>query len=176
MFPRYWGVMTNLTPEDLEAADARCGKKYSSARAPMNAGEFARRLWRLYDAKGAMELGYQELLSDLGLHHPPCREHMRNAGFYALGTLAHTLGMGVKLIGGKGDRERESKRTRKGGTPQKVRVKRKRGMRLWRVIRRLFTIPGRVVRHGRRLHVELLGASAAVEAQFCRWFDRIARC
>lgn len=37
-----------------------------------------------------METQYKDALIDLGLHHPPCREHVRNAGFYAVATLWRT--------------------------------------------------------------------------------------
>ena len=128
MFPVHYGVMTNLRAGDLGATSDE---------------EFARAVWGLYDAKGRMELGYQELLSDLNLHHPPCREHVRNAGFYAVATLAHTLGVAVKLIGARADREKE----KRDGVPPRVRVKPRRGMRLWRVRRRLFALPARIRRH-----------------------------
>ena len=140
--------------------------------------EFAQRVWRLYDAKGRMELSYQELLSDLGLHHPPCQAHVRNAGFYALATLAHTLGVGAKLIGSRGDQAKRAERVkaRRDGVPQRTRFRVRRGMRLWRVRRRVFAIPGRVSWHARRLRVVLLGLSAERRAQFERWRLCIQRC
>jgi len=49
--------------------------------------------------RGALETQYKEALIDLGLHHPPCEQLRRNTGFYAVGTLAHTLGVAVDLIG-----------------------------------------------------------------------------
>lgn len=163
MLPMVYGVITNLEPKDVGAS----GNK-----------EFALKIWRLYDAKGRMELGYSELLSDLGLHHPPCQEHMRNAGFYAVATLAHTLGMALKLIAGRHDdpSRRERLREKRDGAPPRVRVRARRGMRLWRLRRRLFAIPARVSRHARRLKVELLGVSQAIRAQFERWFLAIQRC
>lgn len=160
MFPEHHSVLTNLTQADLGAENLRA---------------FARKVWRLYDAKGRMELGYQELLSDLNLHHPPCREHRRNAGFYALATLAHTLGVGVKLIGGRSDEQhRSQERSRRDGVPPRIHIRPRRGMRLWRVRRRLFSLPARVSRHARRLHLEFLGASARVREQFQRWYAAIA--
>lgn len=161
MFPMVYGVITNLRPEDVGASG---GKK------------FALKIWRLYDAKGGMELGYSELLSDLGLHHPPCQEHLRNAGFYAVATLAHTVGMALKLIAGRHDDPARRKRVRekRNGVPPRVRIRR--GMRLWRLRRRLFAIPARVSRHARRLKVELLGVSPAIRIQFERWFLKVQRC
>ena len=164
LFETYWGVMTDFTQADLGAEDQR---------------DFARKVWRLYDAKGRMELGYQELLTDLGLHHPPCQEIVRNSGFYALATLAHTLGMAVKLIGESADhqRRRELAKERNQGAPVAMHLKPKsRGMRLWRVMRRLFTLPARISFHARRLHVEFLGVSQEIREQFERWFLRISRC
>jgi len=161
MFPTYYGVVTNLTPEALGAGDTV---------------EFAQKVWRLYDAKGRMELSYKELLSDLGLHHPPCQEHRRNAGFYALATLAHTVGMAVKLFGQRADDERRAQRAqaKRHGVPQRIRVKPRRGMRLWRVRRRLFALPARVRRHARRLRLEFLGVSADIQAQFHGWYHAIS--
>lgn len=164
LFRMNYGVMTNLTPEDLGTFSDE---------------EFALAVWRLYDAKGRMELGYQELLSDLNLHHPPCREHVRNAGFYAVATLAHTLGVAVKLIGGRADRDhakREREKKKRDGVPPRVLVKPRRGMRLWRVRRNLFALPGRIKRHARRLRVELLGVSPKLREQFERWYGAVCRC
>lgn len=168
MFPVYYGVLTNLTEADLKTADAH---------------EFARKVWRLYDAKGRMELRYQNALSDLGLHHPPCQQHIRNAGFYVLGTLAHTLGMGVELIGARGRQDKPQKpdAAAEDGplpVPLKFQVKphRMRFMRLWRVSRRLFALPARLCRHARTLTVTLLGASAQTQQLFQHYFAQICRC
>ena len=164
MFPFYYGVLTNLTEADLGAAGAQ---------------EFARKVWRLYDAKGRMELRYQDALSDLGLHHPPCQQHVRNAGFYALGTLAHTLGVGVELIGGRGrkDKPEKASNTDVVKVPPKIRVKPRRSfMRLWRVSRRLFALPGRLRRHARTMTVTLLGASARTQQLFQHYWGQICRC
>ena len=83
----YSGVMTNLSQDDVAAI---MRKRKAS---------FAEAIWRLYDYKAACETYFKDLLDDLGLHHPPCQQHVRNAGFYALGALAHTLGRAVDLIG-----------------------------------------------------------------------------
>ena len=163
MFPTYYGVLTNLTPERLGCADGE---------------NFICRVWRLYDAKGRMELGYKDLLSDLNLHHPPCGEYLRNAGFYALATLAHTLGVGVKLIGESSTQsnDRERKKKKRNGVPGRIHVRPRRGMRLWRVMRRLFTIPARVASHARRQRVILLGSPPDLREQFMRWYTAIASC
>jgi hypothetical protein len=72
---------------------------------------FARAIWRLYDLKGGLETQFKDALSDLDLHHPPCQEHARNAAFYAIGALAHTLGVGLELLGAA----RASRRQRRRG-------------------------------------------------------------
>lgn len=163
MFPTYNGVLTNLGETELGTKDA---------------ADFAKKVWRLYDAKGRMELGYQELLSDLGLHHPPCQEQLRNAGFYSVATLAHTLGVGVKLIGesSRDQRRREQKRSKREGVPPRIHVRPRRGMRLWRVRRKLFALPARVSRHARRLRLEFLGVAADVRLEFERWYQAICSC
>ena len=163
MFPTYYGVLTNLTPERLGVVDGE---------------DFLVRVWRLYDAKGRMALGYKDLLSDLNLHHPPCREQIRNAGFYAMATLAHSLAVGVQLIGESSTKhhERERNRSKRDGVPERVRVRPRRGMRVWRVMRRLFAVPARVASHARRLEVTLWGVSPQVQAQFQHWYEAIARC
>jgi hypothetical protein len=164
MFPIYYGVLTNLTQADLGAENAR---------------EFARKVWRLYEAKGRMELRYQDALSDLGLHHPPCQQHVRNAGFYALGTLAHTLGVGVELIGGRRRKDKPEKPAKADAlkVPPKIRVKPRRSlMRLWRVSRRLFALPARLCRHARTMTVTLLGASAQTQQLFQHYWTQICRC
>lgn len=164
MFPIYYGALTNLTEADLGAGSAR---------------EFALKVWRLYDAKGRMELRYQDALSDLGLHHPPCQQHVRNAGFYALGTLAHTLGVGVELIGGHGRKDKPTKVPDADvvKAPAKIRIKPRRSfMRLWRVARRLFALPARLRRHARTMTVTLLGASAQTQQVFQHYWGQICRC
>lgn len=163
MFFTYYGVLTNLTEADLKTTDGVA---------------FAKKIWRLYDAKGRMELGYQELLSDLGLHHPPCQEHLRNAGFYSVATLAHTLGVGVKLIGESSSeqRRREGKKSKQEGAPARIHVRARRGMRLWRVRRKFFALPARVSRHARRLRLDFLGVAAEVRLEFERWHQAICSC
>jgi len=163
MFPTYYGVVTNLTEKALGTQSAE---------------EFAQEIWRLYDAKGRMEIGYKELLSDLNPHHPPCQEHLRNAGFYSLATLAHTLGVGVKLIGSRADQDEHLQRVKdkRDGVPERTRVRPRRGMRLWRVRRRLFALPARVSRHARRLRLTFLGVAPSVREQFQRWRQAIAAC
>ncbi|MFW5870562.1 MAG: hypothetical protein ACOCVL_02735 [Candidatus Sumerlaeota bacterium] len=125
-----------------------------------------------------MQLKNGRFFAELNLHHPPCREQIRNAGFYAMATLAHTLAMGVKLIGESSAKrhERQSQRVKQGATAEPAHVRPRRGMRLWRIMRRLFALPARVVSHARRLKVSFLGVSPEVQAQFQHWYEAIARC
>ena len=156
---QYRAVMTNLAETDV-------------AHLTQGGRSFAQAVWRLYDRKGAMEIGYKELLDDLGLHHPPCRELARNQGFYAVATLAHTLGRAVDLIGGKGP-ERGERRRRDG---QNRRRSRPRSMRLWRLRRTLFALPARVTLHARRVTVRLLGVAPPGETMFKSYWSAVCRC
>ncbi len=156
---QYRAVMTNLTESDV-------------AHLLVGGRSFAQAVWRLYDRKGAMEIGYKELLDDLGLHHPPCRELVRNRGFYAVATLAHTLGRAVDLIGGKSP-ERGRKRRRDGRSRKRPRP---RSMRLWRVRRTLLALPARIAIHARRATVNLLGVGPETEQLFKRYWTAVCRC
>jgi len=156
---RYAGVMTDLAERDVRHV-MREGLSYGEA------------IWRLYDGKAGMECHYKDLLSDLGLHHPPCQEHVRNAGFYAVASLAHTLGTAVDLIGGKGA-DRGSRQRKDGGALRRARPRR---MRLWRLRRRLLALPGRVALHARELTVTLLGLSEQMQEEFQRFFLNVCRC
>jgi hypothetical protein len=118
-----------------------------------------------------METQYKDALSDLGLHHPPCQEIVRNAGFYAVASLAHTLGVGVDLLG-SGIAERGSDTRKDGAKRKRPRPVR---MRLWRLCRRIFTIPAQVVRHARVLRVTLLGVAEVVRREFETMLQNIAR-
>jgi len=149
---------------DLESADV--------AHLMADGLSFARAIWRLYDAKAGMETQYKDALIDLGLHRPPCREHARNAGFYAVATLAHTLGVGVDLIGGR-NAERGSLRRADGGRRKRAKPRR---MRLWRLRRRLFALPARIATHARELKVTLLGLSERMRQEFQRYFSNVCRC
>jgi len=154
----YAGVITDLTRDDVRHLKGR--------------GSYARIIWWLYGMKAGLEDYFKDALEDLGLHHPPCTEVIRNAGFYAVASLAHTLGRGVDLLGGRcperGSVRRKDGKRRKRPTPMR--------MRLWKVRRRLFALPGRVSCHARVLKVTILGVSAAVRAEFERYYANICRC
>lgn len=158
--PHYSGALTNLSEADV--ADIMKKRKMS----------FAESVWRLYDHKAGCETYFKDLLDDLGLHHPPCQERQRNAGFYALGALAHTLGRGVDLIGGRCPER--AKPTRLDGAKRK-RPKPKR-MRLWRLRRILFAIPARIARRSRTAMIETLGLSPALRKTFDLYWSNICRC
>jgi hypothetical protein len=159
MIWNYAGVLT-----DLEARHVR----------PMieRGRSFAQAIWRLYDAKAGMETLLSDGLSDLGLHHPPCRAHVRNAGFYAAAALAWTLGSAVDAIGGASE-ARGSRARRDGGERARPRPRR---MRLWRLRRELFALPGRIARHARELKVSLLGLAEPVRQIFAGYWGQIGRC
>jgi hypothetical protein len=151
------GVLTDLREKDV--------------RAMMERGlSFAQAVWELYDFKAGMETLLKDGLSDLGLHHPPCQQHQRNSGFYALGALAWLLAGAVNIIGGhKRPGARPARRNRN-------RRRRMARMRLWRLRRELFTLPGRVARHARELRVQLLGLGEAQRRLFTHYWDQICRC
>ncbi|MCX7015892.1 MAG: hypothetical protein NTW86_25610 [Candidatus Sumerlaeota bacterium] len=80
---------------------------------------------------------YKDLLVDLDLHHPPCRELKRNRGFYALAVLAHTLARAVDALGGRSPQRGRTQR-QDGAARQRPTSRR---MRLWRLRRRLLALP-----------------------------------
>lgn len=146
----YASVVTNLCPENARVASLMKKRKCT----------FAEAVWLLYDRKGACENRFKDLLIDLGLHHPPCREWQRNAGFYALGILAALLGIATAVIG----TERS-----KGG-------RRERQIRLSTFRRWLLAVPARIAVSGRTITATILGLSEGWQKRIERRFDRIARC
>ena len=156
---RYSGVMTDLTEKEV-------------SHMRTNGSSFADVIWRLYDSKMGMETQYKEPLRDMGLHHPPCQEFKRNAGFYAVASLALALGVGVDLIGGQSP-ERGSRQRQDGAQRKRPRPRR---MRLWRLRRRLFALPARLARHAGVLRVRFLGVGAKIRQEYERYFANIARC
>jgi hypothetical protein len=159
MIWNYSGVMSDLVEKDV--------------RGMMDRGlSFLEAIWRLYDSKAGMETQFCDGLSDLGLHHPPCQEHERNAGFYAAAALAWVLGTATDAIGGQGGERgstvRQDGEARKRALPSR--------MRFWRLRRELFTLPGRVARHGHEMKVQLLGVCERVQNLFGKYFDNIVRC
>jgi hypothetical protein len=159
MIWNYSGVLTNLREQDVKPMLAR-------------GLSFARAVWRLYDAKAGMETLFKDGLSDLGLHYPPCRQHVRNQGFYAVGALAWTLGIAVDVLGGasgeRGSLERKDGARRARPTPRR--------MRLWRLRRQLWALPGRVARHAHELKVQLLGLADSTRKLFEHYWGNLSRC
>jgi hypothetical protein len=159
LFWQYCGVLTDLREREV--------------RPMLERGlSFARAIWRLYDAKAGMETLYKDGLSDLGLHHPPCRELVRNKGFYGVAALAWLLGTAVDVLGGR-EEGRGRLRRQDGGERARRTPKR---MRLWRLRRELFALPGRIARHARELKVTLLGLGEATRQKFERFWGNLGRC
>jgi hypothetical protein len=154
------GIMTSLTEGDVAHVQAERSLSYTET------------IWHLYDQKMGMETYYKDLLTDLGLHHPSCLEIVRNAGFYAVVTLAHTLMRGVDLIGSQNSLRGSS--VRQDNSPRKR--PRPRRMRLWRLRRRFFALPGRIACHAGVMKVTLLGLSATLRREFESLFQSICRC
>ena len=155
----YAGVITDLTEDAVQHLRRR-------------GLSFAQAIWRLYDTKAGMEDYYKDLLEDLSLHHPPCRELVRNRGFYAVATLAHTLARAVDLIGGKsperGTMKRQDGRRRRRPKPRRI--------RLWRLRRVFFALAGRVATHARCAIVTLLGVHEITHREFERLWLNVCRC
>jgi hypothetical protein len=146
MFPHEVSVLTNLTPEHPQLAALMESKGLSFAEAV---------LW-LYDRKGACETYFKGMLTDLGLHHPPCQGWGANAAFYAIGLVAGLLGVVTALL------EREDGKA-SVATIATVR-------------RRLWAVAGRVTRHARTTTVCVLGLNEAWRSEIEGCWGRIARC
>ena len=138
----YSSVMTNLEPtnERLKVG---------------NLGEFAKAIWELYARKGGCENHFKNLLTDLRLHHPPCQEWRRNAGFYAIAFLAGLACVAIDALTSKPSRRR---------------------LRIATLRRWLFAVPARVACHGRQAHATILGLSEKWRSQIEERFYRAERC
>lgn len=159
LFYEYRGVLTDLRPRHVKGIMAR-GLSY------------ARAIWHLYRFKAGLEDLFKDLLSDLDLHHPPCQQYERNAAFYGIGMLAHTLARGVDLLGGR--EEDRGQELRRDGKPRKRPTPRR-----WRIAtlrRRLLTIPARITRHARTLTATFLGVSDVTRALIERFWSCLCRC
>lgn len=139
----YSALLTNL-----ECTDERL-------KADGNNAKFARAVGALYNRKGACENHFKNLLSDLRLHHPPCREHQRNAGFYAMGFLAGLVCVATDIL----------------TSPPGLRRRRIATLRRW-----LFAAPARIITSGRTAHVTILGLSEWWRSRIHERFHRAARC
>ena len=94
--------------------------------------------------KGAKEQGVSDVLSGLDLHHPPCLDLIANQAFYAIGMLAHSLLVSVKVLDLPDDAQ---------------------SWRMPTIIRHLLTVPVSVSRHAR---YEV--ARICVPAGWLRWW------
>jgi hypothetical protein len=139
----YSAVLTNLDP-----CDARLNIS-------TKASAYARKIWSLYDRKGACENHFKNLLSDLGLHHPPCRSWQRNAGFYAIAMLTGLIAVACDVLTGK-----PSKTRRRIAT-----------LRRW-----LFAVPAHIVVHARTASATILGLSHWWRSSIEDRFQRACRC
>lgn len=140
----YASVLTNLTADEprVAALMKKCGVGFAEA------------IWLLYNRKGACENHFKNLLTDLGLHHPPCQEWKRNAAFYGIGLLAGLLATALDVI------------TAGGSARRTIRTLR----------RYIFATPARVTRHARTLTATILGLSAPWCASLALAFSKVARC
>ena len=55
-------------------------------------------IFEKHHLKGDVERRFSELLSDLGLHHPPCQSLAANNVYYLIGVLAFDLLQALKLL------------------------------------------------------------------------------
>lgn len=139
----YSGVMTNISIDD-----ERLGGCADHA-------DFALKIWRLYSRKGACENHFKSLLIDLGLHHPPCQQWQRNAGFYAMGFLAGLIAVATDVL---------------TSAPADAR-RRIATLRRW-----VFAIPARISSHARTAKVTIVGLSDWWRDQINKQFARAALC
>ena len=144
MFWNYSAVITNLTPEDPRIA----------RRMAAGGAGFEETIWGLYDRKQGLENQWKELLSDLGLHHPPCARAAVNSIFDGVAALAYNLAVGVRLLGLSGS---------------------DRHMRLWRLRRELFDVAGHAMLHGRQVIVRFVDACDERIDRLLRGLERLAQ-
>jgi len=144
MLWNFAGVVT-----DLSAGEPRVAALMARERIV-----FAEAVWRLYTRKQAMENTWKDLLSDLGLHHPPSGSVAANAVFLAVAGLAFNLAVGVRRLVLEGP---------------------SRAMRLWRLRREVFQLPARVMRHARQVVVRLLDARERLREQLIAAMLAISR-
>jgi len=144
MIWNYAAVTTCLTANDPRVA--RYMKEHRLG--------FEETIWDLYSHKQAMENQWKELLSDMGLHHPPCAKAKVNAVFYAIAGLAYNLAVGLKKLALEGA---------------------SRCMRLWRLRREVFDLAACAAHHGRQVVVRFLDARDYLIDQLLAAMGRIAR-
>lgn len=144
MIWNYAAVTTPLTADNPRVAKTMRDHKLG----------FEETIWNLYSHKQAMENQWKELLSDMGLHHPPCAKAKVNAVFYAIAGLAYNLAVGLKKLALEGAN---------------------RCMRLWRLRREVFDLAACAAHHGRQVVVRFLDAREHLIEQLLAAMGRVAR-
>lgn len=104
----------------------------------------ARRVFERHHLKGAKEQGFHQLLSDLDLHHPPCKDDGANEFYYAVTALAFNLLMAFKVLHLDDDQQAWTVRT---------------------LIRWWLTVPVKLSAHAHRLKARIFVPKAAL-----RWW------
>ena len=104
----------------------------------------ARRVFERHHLKGAKEQGFDQLLNDLDLHHPPCKDDMANEFYYAVTALAFNLLMAFKVLHLDDDQQGWTART---------------------LIRWWLTVPVKLSQHAHRTKARLFVPKAAL-----RWW------
>jgi hypothetical protein len=87
-----------------------------------------------HKTKGAHEHVFSNILSDLDLHHPPCKRFLSNEAWYALGAIANNLLRAVQALALPEDKQ---------------------AMRLRSIIRECVVIPVRLTKHAGRSAVKV---------------------
>jgi len=152
-------VMTNLPAARLQESS-------------QNDPGFARKVWQLYSSKMAMENYFKDVLIDLSGHRVPCNKLAHNRGYYALLSLAYNLSRGIDLIGGQSLREEKRQKAKANGhkrSPAKW-------MRIWRLRRKLFSLPARITVHARKATLIILGGGQSNLDLFKAYWQAIADC
>jgi len=144
MIWNYAAVATNLSADQPQVAQLMQEREFC----------FAEAVWLLYGHKQAMENQWKDLLSDMGLHHPPCAKAQVNAIFYAIAGLAYNLSVGVRRLALDGPNRR---------------------MRLWRLRRDVFDLCSRAMLHGRSVTMRLIDAREHLIDQLLIAMGRVAR-
>lgn len=113
-------------------------------------------LWKLYSTKQGLENQWKELLTDMGLHHPPSAQVAANAVFYAVAALAYNLAVGVRQLGFTNAADK--------------------AMRLWRLRREVFDVAAAVKSHAHQAMVRLLDARDHLIERLWEAMQRLAQC
>ena len=142
LFYRYAGVITNLSPDE---------KRFQKEMEKRESG-FAETVWKLYDSKQGCENSWKDLLSDMGLHHPPSGKASANAVFFAIAALANNLSLICRRQALVGDN---------------------RHMALWRFRRDIIDVAATVACHAGRVTVRIMDARERIFAQLQAAFERI---